>query len=98
MKVDLLRRDFKTDRAEQVGNAFAAFHGFLQAAREKLDVFLVGFEREFSFREMLGQRFVVVVDQLDKARLSFNRISGSTTTLNGVAPGSGLASSFFSAV
>src|ERR1700716_1100731 len=56
IEIDLIGPHFESDRPEQIGDAFAAFHGFLQAAREKLDVFLVRFEGEFSFGEMLGQR------------------------------------------
>src|SRR5688572_12281386 len=56
MEIDLLRRHVESHSAEQIGNAFAAFHGFLQASREKLDVFLVGFESQLPLREMLGQR------------------------------------------
>src|SRR5471030_1015949 len=48
MKIDLLGRHVEADRAKQIRNALAAFHRFFQAARKKLDVFLVGFEREFA--------------------------------------------------
>ena len=71
MKVDLLGRDVESDRPQHVGNSLAAFHGFLETAREKLDVFLVGFERQLAFREMFRQRFVVIVDQLDQGAAQF---------------------------
>src|SRR5882757_2618137 len=64
MEIDFLRRNIEPDGAQQIRDALAAFHRFFQAAREELDVFLVGFERELALREMLGQRFVVVIDQL----------------------------------
>src|SRR5438477_8688485 len=41
IEIDLIRPHFESDRPEQVRNALAAFHGFFQTAREKLDVFLV---------------------------------------------------------
>ena len=65
------RRNLETDRAQQIGDTFAALHRFLQAAGEELDVFLVGFQLEFSFREMFGQRFIVVIDQLDQRAPQF---------------------------
>src|SRR5256714_1856835 len=66
MKIDFFWRHIEADRAEQIGNALAAFHRFLQAAREELDVFLVGFEGELAFGKMLRQRFIVVIDELDE--------------------------------
>src|SRR5450755_3620435 len=55
IEIDLIGPHFESDRPEQIRNALAAFHGFFQAAREEFDVFLVRFEREFSFRKVLGQ-------------------------------------------
>src|ERR1700681_1515968 len=44
IEIDLIGPHFESDRPEQIGYALTAFHGFLQAAREKLDVFLVRLE------------------------------------------------------
>jgi hypothetical protein len=66
-KIDLVRRNIETDRAQEVRNSFAAAHRFVEAAGEDFEVFFVGFEIKFPVGEVRGERFIVVIDQIDES-------------------------------
>src|SRR5450432_3519545 len=53
IEINFIGPHFESNRPEQIRDSLTAFHGFLEAAREELDVFLVRFEGEFSFGEVL---------------------------------------------